>query len=141
MDKKTYTAWKQMKQRCDNPNSPAYKYYGGRGISYVPAWQEYANFQSDMGDCPSGLTLERINNDENYCLENCAWVSWEKQSHNRRVADSTTTGYLGVSQRKNSRRWRAHITHRGTFIHLGYFAELEAAVAARKQAEQHYWGT
>lgn len=37
------SAWKAMKQRCDNPNNPGYTNYGGRGITYAPEWKHYFN--------------------------------------------------------------------------------------------------
>ena len=51
-----YASWNAMKQRCDNPNTPCYYNYGGRGITYCDRWAEFENFLSDMGDRPQDIT-------------------------------------------------------------------------------------
>jgi hypothetical protein len=89
--KPTYESWHRMKQRCLNPNSPDYKYYGERGITIDSAWMRFDGFFADMGECPIGLTLERIDNDGNYCKSNCKWATRTEQQHNRRGSKLTRT--------------------------------------------------
>ena len=75
-----------MKQRCMNPNSHIWKYYGGRGINVCDRWLGkwgFRNFYSDMGE-PKGLTLDRINNDGNYEPSNCRWATMKEQMEHRR---------------------------------------------------------
>jgi len=62
-----YNAWRSMYQRCNNPNSPEYHNYGGRGIKVCSRWREsFDNFYADMGPRPSpqhsmiALTLTAI---------------------------------------------------------------------------------
>lgn len=80
----TYLSWKSMKARCSNRNSPDYSGYGGRGISYDPRWESFEIFLADMGVRPDGLTLDRINNDEDYGPSNCKWSTPKEQANNRR---------------------------------------------------------
>lgn len=80
-----YQTWTNMKQRCYNTNIRNYKHYGGRGIKVCDRWLEsFLNFLEDMGERPSGMSLDRINNDGNYEPSNCRWATNEQQNKNRR---------------------------------------------------------
>lgn len=79
----TYKIWTSMLQRCNNPKSQKFKRYGGRGIRVSHEWHLFANFISDLGERPDGFSLDRIDNNGNYCKENCRWASPITQSHNR----------------------------------------------------------
>jgi hypothetical protein len=86
--RKTYSIWITMRQRCSDHNSRDYKNYGGRGISICREWDNFEGFYKDMGKCPDGLSLDRINNDGNYEKSNCQWATRKQQNNNRR--DNTT---------------------------------------------------
>jgi hypothetical protein len=74
-----------MKTRCYNPNIKKFKNHGGRGISVCDRWlNSFENFLADMGEKPTGLTLDRIDNDGNYEPSNCRWTTWSEQNKNRR---------------------------------------------------------
>ena len=63
----THKTWCSMRQRCNNKNNKKYKDYGGRGIKICKRWEKFENFYKDMGDKPTGTTLDRIDNNGDYC--------------------------------------------------------------------------
>lgn len=85
-DTKIYKVWSAMKQRCLNKNDKAYKNYGERGISVCKEWLDFEPFYewAVNNGYKKGLTLERIDNNGNYCPKNCTWIPKGKQSSNTR---------------------------------------------------------
>src|SRR5690242_10933367 len=57
---RTYNSWASMMHRCTNPNYYQWENYGGRGIKVCERWQQFENFLADMGERPSGTTLDRV---------------------------------------------------------------------------------
>lgn len=78
-----YRSWSAMKQRCYYAKHNEYHRYGGRGISMCDSWREsFSNFYADMGNCPDGFSIDRIDNNGDYCPSNCKWSGAVEQSSN-----------------------------------------------------------
>jgi hypothetical protein len=71
-----------MVTRCGNPKASNFAYYGGRGISVCDRWKKFPAFLEDMGLCPDGLSIDRLNSNGNYEKSNCRWATKREQANN-----------------------------------------------------------
>lgn len=87
-----YKTHSRMIDRCYNPNAKHYDRYGGRGITVCDEWLNHGeddftglinfiDWAENNGYSPL-LSLDRINNDGNYCPENCRWATSKEQNNN-----------------------------------------------------------
>lgn len=141
-----YYKWRGMNERCYNAKKRSYKNYGARGIGVCERWrgpdiQGLFNFIQDMGDCPEGYSLERIDVDGDYGPDNCMWENASNQGFNKRLRSTNSTGITGVFFMKGIRKkpWKADLKCNGVALKLGNFETLFEAACARKSAELAYF--
>jgi hypothetical protein len=72
-----YKIWLNMRYRCNTPTANSYKNYGGRGIKVCEEWNTFSNFLdwALANGYKDNLTIDRKDNDKDYCPENCQWVT------------------------------------------------------------------
>lgn len=96
---KLYAVWNNMKRRCYKEKTESYKRYGARGIIVCDEWRNsFESFKkwADESGYQDGLSIDRIDNDGNYCPENCKWSTVKEQNNNRGVSLMIT--YKGKTQ-------------------------------------------
>ena len=131
-----YFCWRNMRQRCCNPNWEGWKNYGGKEITVCKQWQnsydEFYKWAKNSG-YRNGLTIDRINNQKGYKPSNCRWVTKKEQlnntSQNVRITHNGETltiarwcKKLGLSA---PRIYKRHSSHRAkTYEELFYPGHL-----------------
>lgn len=88
--------------RCTKPSQDSYKYYGAKGIKVCSRWKSFENFYTDMGDTyEDGLSIDRIDVNQDYSPENCRWATPKEQARN-----TTRTRYFTINGvTKNLSAW------------------------------------
>lgn len=137
-----YRIWANMIQRCTNPKVPSYVNYGERGITVCEQWSDFEKFKDDMYKSylehvdefgEENTSINRIDNDKGYFLDNCEWETNSYQVINTRVRKDNESGHKGISQRKNG-TWQAYITRNG-IRKSRTFTEFEPALEWRKSKQ------
>lgn len=139
---KEYRSWCHLKARCMNPNDEKYPQYGGRGITVCEEWAaSFEAFYKDMGECPAGFSIDRINNDGNYEPSNCRWADNKTQSYNSRrpkfvevlsdkLSSADAEKFLGLCQGSITQRVRDHNqTHQQAATHF-FIKRIKRAIAS-----------
>lgn len=143
-DSVEYSSWVNMKSRCNNPNNVRYEKYGGRGIRVCEEWLDkdsgFLKFYEDMGNCPEGMSLDRIDVNGDYCKENCRWADAYTQNFNQGMRKNNTSGRTGVTWDSSREKWAASICINGKATSLGRFDSYEEACRVREKAELEYMG-
>ena len=122
-----------MRHRCNaDPN------YVERGITVCERCDNYLLFLQDMGERPDGMTIERVDNDGNYCPENCIWADRTTQARNKRAPRFIKRAGTNVPMRYISKRGNSYVLSiclRKGHRYSRSFPTLEQALEERANCE------
>lgn len=118
---KEYRKWIDMKVRCSS-DFRQHKDYYDRGIAVCSEWESFERFFSDMGTCPAGYEIDRIDNEKGYSKDNCRWASHSLNQRNKR-------GIKNIRQLKSG-RWHSRSFKDGREVSLGTYDTPNQATAA-----------
>jgi hypothetical protein len=133
-----YCIYNSIKDRTNNPKNIRFSDYGGRGIKMYPSWQNsFIAFReyilTNLGERPDGYSIDRVDNNGSYEPGNLRWATPQQQAINQRKQINNTSGYRGVTWRKDRNKWRARICHGGREIASAYFTTKEEAAHVYEQ--------
>ena len=96
-------------------------------------------WEKHNGPIPEGAEIDHINHiKHDNRIENLRLVSRLENLRNQSMRKGNTSGYVGVYWHRQGQKWVAKIMVKGKTIHLGLFNDIEAAVEARKLANEKY---
>ncbi len=123
----TYRRWKDMKTRVRRQPQ-----YVSKGITVCERWQTFPPFLADLGECPPGYSLERLDNDGHYCPENCCWIPRSEQAKHTSKCHPLT--YQGRTQTMNDWARELGVPHQRISKRLkrGWSVERALGQPARK---------
>lgn len=131
-----YNTWKSMKNRCLNKNDKDYTKYGGRGITMNPAWIDVKVYVKDIekhiGKRPDGMTIDRIDNDKGYYIENLQYADASQQNINKRYSNSMGEKFKNISEAYNgvTKGYEIRVC-RNKYRRYAYTKRIEDAIKLR----------
>lgn len=130
-----------MVRRCsENASDKDRECYYDKGIGVCDRWQDVVLFVEDMGECPDGFELERLNPALGYFPDNCIWANEQRQAENRGMFKNNTSGKTGVNFDAKLGKWRAILQKNKVRYDGGVYLSFEAACDARDKLELEHLG-
>jgi hypothetical protein len=134
---RAYNTWNHMMFRCYHSTDSSWKSYGGRGITVCKKWHDFIGFWEDMEEgYSSTATLDRIDNNGNYCKRNCRWATWKQQQMNKR--NTVIINYNGAKKTLKELCLDLKLNYNTIFQRLFIYKwSLEDALAIKPWQKKH----
>jgi hypothetical protein len=129
-----YSSWRRMKERCDRQSNVGFDHYGGRGIRYCAEWAVFESFFRDMGERPSGRTLERNDVNGDYDRGNCRWATPAEQGINKR--NNRRISFNGENLTLSQWAARIGLSHQALAYRLDAGMPLEIALGSNLRLQR-----
>jgi len=123
-----YKLWCGMRARCKYPSATNYSYYGARGISVCPEWDESFEVFAEWAEANGyrkGLEIDRIDNDGNYEPSNCQFIRHRTNSQKR--SNSRTNLAQAHAVRRRLLSWRGSLRQLAREMDLPYMVVYHIA--------------
>lgn len=135
INKKLKQKWFDMVRRCYNTKCANYQYYGNRGIKICDNWLGKNGFENFYdwainNGYKDNLSIDRIDNNGNYCPENCRWTTKSVQNMNKRNFNNKT-GFIGISKHTDSDIYYGRVKIDGKQFCTGSSSNIIIAVKMR----------
>lgn len=128
----TWSTWRAMHGRCEDPANAGYSRYGALGIRVCAQWKSFSGFLADMGVRPAGKTLDRVENSGNYEPSNCRWATpTEQQANTRRTRKVEAFGQV-LTLSEWARRFDQHPRTIGKRLDKGWAPELALSTRCKR---------
>lgn len=136
---RVYRIYAKMLRRCFVESDPAYSRYGGRGITMCDEWKNsfvafsdwaYTNGYSD------NLTIDRIDNNGDYCPENCRWTDYLTQSNNKR--NNRVFEHNGETKTLSEWCKTLNLPYKRIYFRIANGWTFEEAISQKKYVNNHY---
>lgn len=138
---RAYNSYYHLIRRCSEKAAPKDKeLYFEKGIGVCERWLDFITFFQDMGECPEGYEIERVDGRLGYSPDNCIWASEFTQAQNRQTFKNNTSGRTGVSWSPQHCKWRSGISHNRVRYEGGLYSDYDQAVRAREALEIKFLG-
>ncbi|MHC4259417.1 MAG: AP2/ERF family transcription factor [Planctomycetota bacterium] len=117
-------------------------FYARRHTTNGKTKQKLLYLHQEIIEVPDGMVTDHMNHDsmDNRKANLRPATRSQNTCHRRKRSDAKTSKYKGVSWKKSSRKWQAHIGFQKRDIHLGYFRDEIDAAKAYDEAARKYHG-
>lgn len=132
-----YARWYSMLRRCYNHEDKDFIHYGSRGIRVCSQWMyDFNKYLDDVGFSDNGKTIDREDNNLNYCPHNIKRSTISEQNRNRRRFEKTKNGLpKGIYKTSCGTGYYSKIRTECKEVYVGFSKDID--FLTRKHREKY----